>query len=148
MLKHRTEHRILAYVAICIIPILATMCGTGAKQVATDTGEVCVAPSFQGGDISKFLDWVYKNIEYPVQARIAEREGTVCVQFVISSTGEVRDVTVVQRAYPTLDAEAVRVISSSPDWTPAQLNGENVSAQYTVPIIFKLRSSQPKQINR
>lgn len=39
---------------------------------------------------------------------------------------------------PSLDAEALRVVSSMPDWKPGKQDGKAVSVSYTVPINFAL----------
>ena len=57
----------------------------------------------------------------------------------VSETGDVKEVQVLQGVHPVLDAEAVRVISSSPKWEPALLDGKAVSLTLVTPVIFKLR---------
>ena len=52
---------------------------------------------------------------------------------------EVQDVKVLRGVHPDLDAEALRVVSSSPDWTPGYVKGEPVKVSYTFPVIFQLR---------
>ena len=64
--------------------------------------------------------------------------GKVEVSFLISKTGKVTDVKVVKSAHPILDAEAVRLISSMPDWKPASQNGAPVNMRVTKPISFIL----------
>ena len=47
---------------------------------------------------------------------------------------------------PDLDAEALRVVSASPDWTPGYVKGEPVKVTYTFPVIFQLsgKKTEPK----
>ena len=71
----------------------------------------------------------------PVQETI---QGTVQVSFVIDKEGKVRDVEVVKSVDPRLDAEAVKVISASPKWRPARVNGQKVSSSMTLPVEFRL----------
>ena len=49
------------------------------------------------------------------------------LQFVVGTDGSVSGVKVLHGVNPLLDAEAVRVISSSPNWTPGELNGEIIA---------------------
>ena len=95
--------------------------------------------TFQGGDVSSFRDWVIKNVKYPDIAIKKGITGKVYVQYAINSKGEVVDVKVVRGVDPSLDKEAVRVISSSPKWEPAKQRGEKVKQQLTIPIAFVLQ---------
>ena len=61
------------------------------------------------------------------------------MQFVISSTGKLTDVKVLRGVDPTLDKEAVRVVSSSPLWKPGEHKGKKVDVVYQFPVIFQLR---------
>ena len=40
---------------------------------------------------------------------------------------------------PDLDAEALRVISASPEWEPGYVKGEPVKVTYMFPVVFKLK---------
>jgi len=95
--------------------------------------------SFQGGSVNQFRDWVTKNLKYPEIAIKKGISGKVYVQYAISSKGDVVDVKVVRGVDPSLDKEAIRVISSSPKWEPAKQKGTNVKQQFTIPIAFQLQ---------
>lgn len=90
-------------------------------------------PTFYGGDIGTFTEWVNKNLVYPHEAGCAH--GRVIVQFIVDETGNVGDVKVIRGIDPAFDAEAVRVVSSSPKWTPGK-NGGMVSVICTCPVSF------------
>ena len=60
------------------------------------------------------------------------------VRFVVSKTGEIKDVTVLRSVESSLDKEAVRVIQMMPKWIPGKQNGNNVAVYFTVPVVFKL----------
>lgn len=49
------------------------------------------------------------------------------------------DVKVLRGCHPDLDAEAIRVVSSSPAWTPGYVKGQPVKVTYTFPVVFALR---------
>ncbi len=104
---------------------------------------------FLHGDERQFLDrWVYKYLKYP-KASIKERSsGKVVVEFVVDKSGNVRDVTVVRGVTAALDEEAVKVVSSSPKWKPAELHGEKVSVKISIPIEFKLSGHSKFGIKR
>ena len=95
-------------------------------------------PSFPGGPAA-LMQWLRDNIKYPVVAAENGIEGRVIVQFVVSKTGSISDVRVARGVDPSLDREAIRVVSSMPKWTPGKQNGTTVNVRYTLPVIFKLQ---------
>ena len=101
-----------------------------------------VKPGFNGGNAGEFSKWVNENLKYPKAAYEAGAQGRVTLQFVIGPDGKIGDVKVLRGVNPDLDAEALRVVSSSPDWTPGYVNGKPVKVTYTFPVIFKLNSDQ------
>jgi protein TonB len=46
---------------------------------------------------------------------------------------------VVKGVDPALDKEALRVVMSSPKWTPGKQRGKPVKVQFTFPIVFVLQ---------
>lgn len=96
-------------------------------------------PKFQGRDARSFFHWVTTVMTYPESAKAAGVQGRVVVSFKVNSDGKVSDVNVLRGVCDVLDREAVRVISSSPDWTPGRHKGKNVAVTYTFPVIFMLK---------
>jgi TonB family protein len=95
-------------------------------------------PKFNGdlnGDLNGYLA---KNIKYPEEARKSGIQGRVIIQFVVDKDGSISDVNVVRGVCPALDAEAIRVVKSMPNWTPGKQRGQNVRVKYTLPINFSL----------
>ena len=100
---------------------------------------VDVKPKFQGGDANTFAKWVSEHLTYPEEAKEACVSGRVLLQYVVNTDGSVSDVKVLRGVHPALDAEAVRVVSSSPDWTPGQQKDQPVKVTYQFPVIFQLK---------
>ncbi len=102
--------------------------------------ECDVKPVFLGSaDPSVFMSkWVYVYLRYPREAVEAGVQGRVLVDFVIDERGKVRDVKVIRGVSDALDAEAVRVISASPDWKPARVRGKKVKCEMSLYVDFKL----------
>jgi protein TonB len=96
-------------------------------------------PSFQGGDINNFRVWVQQNLKYPDVAAENGIQGRVIINFVVEPTGKVTNVKVVRGVDPSIDKEAIRVVSSSPNWKPGSQRGKAVRVQFTIPIIFVLQ---------
>lgn len=96
-------------------------------------------PSFNGGDANEFSKWVNSKLVYPEIAKENGVQGRVILQFTVYTDGTVRDVKVLRGVDPAIDKEAVRVVSSSPKWTPGKQRDRNVKVTYTFPVIFQLR---------
>ena len=95
-------------------------------------------PTFKGKGTDAFSAWVTEHLKYPKDAKAAHVDGTVKVKFVVGSNGGVQEVEVLQGVFPSLDAEAVRVIKSSPMWKPGIKDGKPIRVSYTLPVIFVL----------
>jgi protein TonB len=95
-------------------------------------------PTFQGGDMNDFSNWVKKKLVYPASAAKDKIQGKVFVEFVIDKSGRVKNVKVFRKAHPDLDAEAVSVIKSSPAWTPGKMKNKLVDVFVILPVTFKL----------
>ena len=96
-------------------------------------------PSFQGGDANDFSKWVNERLVYPEIAKENGVQGRVMLQFTVGADGKVSNVKVLRGVDPSLDKEAVRVVSMSPKWTPGKQRDRNVKVTYTFPVIFQLR---------
>jgi len=100
--------------------------------------KVEVAPKFPGGKL-ELHKFIATNVKYPSQAREKGVQGKVYIKFVVDKTGKVSNVGVVRSVDPLLDAEAVRVVSELPVWTPGENEGKPVNVHFTVPINFRLQ---------
>lgn len=101
--------------------------------------DIEIKPMFNGGDANEFAKWAYSQIKYPEPAINDQTQGRVVVRFTIGTDGEVRDVELIRGVREDLDAEALRVVSSSPKWKPGMINGKNVPVSFVFPIVFKLQ---------
>lgn len=95
-------------------------------------------PSFPGGQ-GALMAWLNDNIKYPVVAAENGIQGKVTVQFVVGKNGSISNVKVLRSVDPSLDKEAVRVVSNMPNWTPGKQNGASVNVRFTLPVTFRLQ---------
>lgn len=95
-------------------------------------------PQFPGGT-NGLMVWLSNNVKYPAVAQENGVQGRVIVSCVIERDGSITDVRVVQGIDPSLDKEAVRVVSSMPKWTPAKIKGQPIRVLYRVPVAFRLQ---------
>ena len=96
-------------------------------------------PTFQKGDANQFSKWVNQRLVYPEIAKENGVQGRVTLQFTIDRDGSLTKVKVLRGVDPSLDKEAVRVVSMSPKWEPGRQRDRAVPVTYTFPVIFKLR---------
>jgi len=111
---------------------------SGQEGIATDEPFIMVEvmPSFKGGDINKFRDWVGKRTNYPQAAYDNKIRGKVFLTFIVEKDGSVSNVTVVKGVSPLLDSVAVKAISESPKWNPGLQRGQPVRVRFQIPLNF------------
>lgn len=99
-------------------------------------------PVFNSGDPAiEFRQYIAQNLQYPEISAANGVSGQVIVQFAVNKTGQVVDATVVRSADPALDKEAIRVVMSSPRWTPGKQRGKAVKVLFTFPVNFALENA-------
>lgn len=97
-------------------------------------------PTFNGGDpATEFRKYISSNLIYPEIAAENGISGRVIVQFAVNRVGNVINANVVRSVDPALDKEAIRVIMSSPKWSPGKQRGRPVNVLFTFPINFVLQ---------
>jgi protein TonB len=94
-------------------------------------------PLFPGGKTA-LLKFIAENTRYPADALENNIQGKVFVRFVVSSDGSVKRVEILRGLHPALDAEAIRVVSSLPAWTPGRQNGKPVPVWFNLPVTFSI----------
>lgn len=100
-----------------------------------------VMPVFPGGDAG-MMKFLQDNIKYPAEAQQAGASGRVLTRFIINSDGSISDVEIYKSVHPLLDAEALRVVSEMPNWTPGKVDGKAVKVRFTLPISFRLQGGE------
>lgn len=106
------------------------------------TGEVYEVadkmPEFPGG-MTGLMQYLSKNVKYPADAHAKGIQGRVVVSVIVNTKGKATNATIVQSVSPSLDAEALRVAGTMPDWTPGTKDGTPVNVKYSFPITFRLQ---------
>ena len=101
-------------------------------------------PEFPGG-MEEMMKFLQQNIQYPASAAKNKVEGRVILQFVVEKDGQIGEVKVARSVDPELDAEALRVVKSMPNFIPGRQDGKPVAVWYTIPISFKLQGKPQPQ---
>ena len=96
-------------------------------------------PTFQGGDLSKFRNWVQQNVKYPQIALENGIQGNVVIKFVVEKDGKLSNIQVLQAPDKTLADAAVAVLQRSPKWKPGKQRSKPVRVTYTLPVSFKIQ---------
>lgn len=110
--------------------LLAQSINQEAPQGAKDRSEAAI------------LQFIYQNLRWPPIAHCVE--GTIVIGFVINTDGfiEKESIRCVRSIHPAIADEGIRIIQLMADlqmrWQPAEKDGEQVRAQFFVPIRFRL----------
>ena len=118
------------------------MTANAQKTVVSQTNQkvfdtVEQMPEYPGG-MQAMIEFLQTNMKYPEDAAKQKVEGRVMVQFVVETDGSVTDVHVAKQVFPSLDAEAIRVVQAMPKWTPGKEKGRVVRVKYNLPIVFRM----------
>ncbi len=100
--------------------------------------EVEKYPEFPGGN-SAFMKFLAEGIKYPVIAMENNEQGRVVANFVVEKNGRVSNIKVIRGVTAGLDAEAMRLLNSMPDWQPGEHKGQPVRVRFTLPMVFRLQ---------
>ena len=117
---------------------------TQSENVQSDNGDTKVydtadeMPAFPGGP-NGLMQFISSNLHYPLVCEENGIQGRVVCSFVIERDGSVSDVRIIKSVDPSLDKEAIRVVSSMPKWIPGRQNGQMVRVKYNLPVTFRLQ---------
>jgi TonB family protein len=95
-------------------------------------------PQYPGGDTA-LMNFIFKNVQYPKDAREKGIQGRVIIRFAVNYLGGIEQVGVIRGVDPLLDAEAIRVIKMLPEWKPGKQGGKPVNVWYSIPVSFALK---------
>lgn len=128
---------------MCAMAVMCLVTANAQKTVVSQSSqsvydEVEVMPEFPGG-MQAMIEYLNTNIKYPKDAIKQEVGGRVMVMFVVETDGSLSNVRVARKVFPSLDAEAVRVVKSMPKWKPGKEKGRPVRVNFTMPIVFSIK---------
>lgn len=97
-------------------------------------------PTFLGGDINTFRNWVQQQVRYPADAMKRNIQGDVVVKFIVGKDGliESSNLEVLSSPDAMLTDEVMRVLRQSPAWSAGRHDGKNVRVSLALPISFRL----------
>ena len=129
----------IIFVVLCLFACKSAQKSANVKKVYFSN--VDEAPMFGGRHAEEeFRRYVWHRTLYPVQATTNGAAniliGRVFVEFIVEKDGSVSNAKIVGGADPLFEKEALRLVNSSPNWTPGKINGEAVRVSYTLPFSF------------
>ncbi|MDR2955408.1 MAG: energy transducer TonB [Prevotella sp.] len=135
--------RYILLLALCLSFALSTVAQTGdsntmSSQDSIKAGLKVKMPIFEGGE-ERLITYISTFLRYPDDAVKDSIQGRVLVEFMITKTGKVTNAKVLKGISPSCNKEAVRVVSSMPDWIPGEYKGEPVNVIFKIPILFSLK---------
>lgn len=83
-------------------------------------------------------EFIQNTVNYPESAINNNQTGKVYISFIVELDGSLTDVKILRGVYPDLDAEAIRIVNSMPNWNPAIYNDQKVRSKCYLPITFTL----------
>lgn len=126
-----------------MMAVLCLMTANAQKTVVSQSKQnvydvVEQMPEFPGG-MPAMIEFLQTNLNYPKDAKKQKVGGRVLVMFVVETDGSMSNVRVAKKVFPSLDAEALRVVKAMPKWNPGKEKGKPVRVNFTIPIVFSLK---------
>ena len=101
-------------------------------------------PTFQGGGLPEFRNWVQSNVKYPQIALENGIQGNVVVQFVVGPDGKMTNFKVLQSPDKTLSDATIEVLKKANElkkgWKPGKQRGKAVKVSFTLPVKFAIQN--------
>ena len=126
-----------------IMAVVCLMTASAQKTIVSQSKQnvydaVEQMPEFPGG-MPAMMEFLQTNIKYPKDAIKQNVGGRVMVMFVVEPDGSLSNVRVARKVFPSLDAEAVRVVKAMPKWKPGKEKGRAVRVNFTMPVVFSIK---------
>lgn len=112
------------------------------EEVADEVFTIVENQPAPKGGMENFYKFINSNMRYPAQARRANIDGRVFVQFIINKDGQLTDFTVVKGIGAGCDEEAIRVLKLAEPWNPGKQRGHPVRVRMILPIHFVLAGNR------
>lgn len=125
-----------AYSQTCRVNIGSNHSGCTSYIEVYEYDYVTEKPTFPGGD-ALLMRFINQNREYPKAAYDRGIQGRVTCSFIVNADGTVSHISVIRGVEPSLNKEAIRVLSQMPQWEPGKINGQNVPTRVVWSVPFR-----------
>lgn len=99
---------------------------------------VLIDAEFPGGK-DKWNEHLWGNLKYPNEAKRNGHQGTVFIDFVVLSDGQIVAPRITSSPDKSLSNESLRMLQISPKWNPAKLNGKSIDSKAQIRVVFRLK---------
>lgn len=99
--------------------------------------EVNPLPHYPTGD-KELFQFLARNIHYPTIDQENGKQGTVLLDFIVTEQGSIEAIKVVKSVSPTIDEEAIRVVSLTSPWVPSYEGDTPKRAHFRLPVAFRM----------
>lgn len=93
-------------------------------------------PQFPGG-FDAMRSYIKSHVRMPEAARTMKKEGKVIVSAEVDDKGNITSCEVFSSDDAVFDEEALRVVRSMPQFTPARKGGKAVSSECKIAVVFR-----------
>ncbi len=109
----------------------------GCEEEASENRSKCAS--------RKMIEYIIANFKYPEEAKRNSIQGTVIVRFVVSKTGDLKDLEVMRGIGGGCDEASLQIVRKMPKWIPGKQRGRNVNVQFNLPFKFQLDEKTIKE---
>ena len=142
----------LSVILLCACASTKNAQTSGEKNDGEILQQADEMPRFRDGDLRTFRTWVGQNARFPkdpIQEHLENNpnyiptrsvfvaDGTVTASFVVEKDGRLGNIKIINSTNRALNAEVIRILRSSPRWTPGKQNGSPVRVEFVMPISFR-----------
>jgi len=92
--------------------------------------------AFPAGGIRAYNKYLERSLQYPKEALAQKIKGKVTIGFVVTTSGSLRDFTVVRGLGYGCDEEVIRLVQEGPAWSPSFENDKPVESEVRVKLKF------------
>lgn len=95
-------------------------------------------PTFKGG-YDSLVSYIDNHFIFPKIHAESSVQGKVICMFIVTETGNITNVKILQGLDEYINNEVVRVMYSMPQWNPGKRNGQNVKSEYFLSTFIRMR---------
>jgi protein TonB len=107
------------------------------NTIESTKNQIVEEPAFPGG-YAALMKYIHQHLNYPKIDEINMNGGKVILVFYIETDGRISDINLVKGVTETMNAEALRIVKSMPNWIPGTIDGIKSRLKFTLPINFQL----------
>ena len=112
---------------------------SGTQEEIMNAGQVDEMPEMEGG-MQALMDFMMAEVKYPESMKEEGAEARVIVEFTVKPDGSVANIHALEgEADDAFKEEAVRAVSTMPNWSPGTKDGKAVAVKMVLPITFTMK---------